>query len=788
MGIPKRQVNNFLQHMLFVLVWLFPFSAWAGTVSYQYDDLNRLVMVVYQEGISISYSYDAAGNRTQKIVTNNVDTDLDGLTDDVDPDDDGDGVDDGLDAFPLDPSESADTDNDGLGNNVDQDDDNDGYGDTNDAFPLDPTEWLDSDGDGIGDNSDPTPYPPSGELQFALANYSVSENGSTVQLSVSRVNGSYGEVTVDFSSFDGSATASTDYQAVSGTLVFAEGVVSQTIDVSILDDSIFEGNETFNLQLSNVQGGDGSLGTPATSQVTIIENEIPPGGVLQFSEASYSAQEDGVNAVITVDRVNGSIGEISVDYASVDGTALASEDYQPISGTLTFADGDTASQTLTVPIVDDLVYEGDETFTLELNNIQGLGAIGSPGITEVTITEDDPVPPSGEIQLSAAIYSALEGAGNIVITVDRVNGNYGEITVDYSSSDATAVAGDDYQSVSGTLVFADGETSQTIDVPLLDDNDFEGDETFTLQLSNTQGGAILVTPESAAVTITEDDPIPPSGVIRFSGASFSALENTASTVITVVRVNGSYGEITVHYATADNTATAGDDYQPVSGTLVFADGEISRTFDIPLLDDSEYEGDERFTLQLTNIQGGATLGSPVSADVVITEDDPIPPAGLLQFSGSSYSAAENEGSMLITVVRVNGSYGEITVNYTTADDTALSGDDYQSTSGTLVFAEGEISKTFEVTLHDDTDFESDETFILQLSNVQGGGDLGAPDTVHVTITNDDTDTSSNGSDNDGGGGGGCMFCINTDRDFGFVLSLPIIFLFLYLFRVYRTRR
>ena len=302
-----------------------------------------------------------------------------------------------------------------------------------------------------------------------------------------------------------------------------------------------------------------------------------------------------------------------------------------------------------------------------------------------------------------------------------------------------------------------------------------------------RGGANLGTPVMADVTITEDDPIPPSGVVRFSGASYSAAESAASTVITVVRVNGSYGEITVDYATADSTAQAGEDYQPTSGTLVFADGEISRTIDVPLLDDTEYEGDENFTLQLTNIQGGATLGTQATVEVTITENDPIPPAGLLQFSGASYSALESAGSALITIIRVNGSYGEITVDYATADDSAQAGDDYQSISGTLLFTAGEISKTFEVALYDDADFESDETLTLQLKNVQGGGDLGSPTTVQLTITNDEEDTSSTDSGDDGGGGG-CMLCVDTDINLDFVSSLLLIFSLLYLFKVNRSHR
>ncbi len=90
-----------------------------------------------------------------------VDVDGDGLTDDVDPDDDNDGVADADDAFPFDPAEWSDSDGDGIGNNADDDDDNDGVADADDAFPLDPTESVDSDGDGVGDHADAFPLDPA---------------------------------------------------------------------------------------------------------------------------------------------------------------------------------------------------------------------------------------------------------------------------------------------------------------------------------------------------------------------------------------------------------------------------------------------------------------------------------------------------------------------------------------------------------------------------------------------------------------------------------------------------
>ena len=152
----------------------------AATVSYEYDTLYRLTRVGYPDGSVIAYTYDPAGNRTQKLVTAVVESDIDGdgvpdatdncpavanptqadldgdgLGDACDTDVDGDGVENAADAFPFDAGEWLDTDRDGIGNNADPDDDNDGVPDTEDAFPHDPKESGDTDHDGIGNNADP---------------------------------------------------------------------------------------------------------------------------------------------------------------------------------------------------------------------------------------------------------------------------------------------------------------------------------------------------------------------------------------------------------------------------------------------------------------------------------------------------------------------------------------------------------------------------------------------------------------------------------------------------------
>lgn len=144
--------------------------------------------------------------------------------------------------------------------------------------------------------------------------------------------------------------------------------------------------------------------------------------------------------------------------------------------------------------------------------------------------------------------------------------------------------------------------------------------------------------------------------MQFSSLSFSANENTGSVLVTVNRTTGSAGAISVDYATGDGSAVAGSDYVAIAGTLNFADGVTSQSFNVAILDDTLFEGDEAFDITLSNVTGGASLGSPAAAAITISENDPAPAAG-------SAPVLINNGTNGLVLV----SGGSITVNVSASD-------------------------------------------------------------------------------------------------------------------------
>lgn len=564
-----------------------------------------------------------------------------------------------------------------------------------------------------------TPVP--GTLGFALNNVSIAEDAGSLTVTVQRTSGSEGAVSIDYTTQDGSANSGLDYSAVSGTLNFADGVTSQSFTVPILPDTLAEGTESFQVRLSN-PGNGATLGT-ALSTISIANVAAP--GQFRFVASNPSLAENAGSASITVERVQGSEGAASVSYASADGTASAGSDYTSSSGVLNFADGQT-SASFTVPVLADVVAEGDETVQLSLSNPTNGAALGSPSAATLTINN---VPARGSLAFATAMVSVNETAGSAQITVSRTQGSEGPVSVQYASADGTATAGNDYTAISGTLNFADGELSKTISVPILPDLIAEGPESLQLNLSNPLGGASLGAQTTAQIEIGN---VAAPGQLQFAQASSNVAESAGSISLQLIRTNGSEGPVSVDFQTQDQSATAGNDYSTQTGTISFADGEVSKAIAIPVLSDSLAEPSEQFQVQLSNTQGGAGIGATRTHTVTIQN---VAAPGEFRFSAASVSSTETSNQATFVIDRINGSEGAVSVDFQSSDGSAIAGLDYTAVSGSLNFASGETSQSFQVPVLPDTLAEGTETANLILLNPSGGATIGAPASALLSIQN-----------------------------------------------------
>jgi hypothetical protein len=332
---------------------------------------------------------------------------------------------------------------------------------------------------------------------------------------------------------------------------------------------------------------------------------------VQFSSATYSVNEDGGSKTITVTRT-GSTNAFVVNYATSNGTATDGADYTGLNEVLSFATNET-SKTFTVPIINDTLVEGDETINLKLSNPSGGVTLGSPSTAVLTIVDND----------SGCNYSISESEHTVSPDNTAV-----KFFMDAPSGCAWTAVSD---SPSWLTTSSSGSGDGTINY-----------NTAVNPSSNPRVGHITVGGQVHTVTQIG---VGGAGNVRFSSATYTANEGGGEATITVTRTGGT-GTGIVQYSTSNGTATAGADYVSASGILLFVGDETSKTFNVTILDDNTFEGDESFTLSLNNNSSSFTLGSPSTATLTIIENETPSIQLLLEESGPSSSQAAAVDSML----------------------------------------------------------------------------------------------------------------------------------------------
>ncbi len=224
-----------------------------------------------------------------------------------------------------------------------------------------------------------------GVISIDLESSIFNEDIFQIAIPIIRTEGSDGTVTVDYSINNGTAIEGEDFIAISsGTLTFEDGEIIKELIVEIIDDTLAETNETISIAIGNSTGA--TLGLSRTAIVTIQDNDTTEESTLAYSQAEYIFSEDGGEAIITVVRTGDSNDTVSVEYSTKDSYAKAGLDYSSVSGSLTFAPGET-SKTIAIPVLDDELLELDEALTLTLENPQGI-ELGVNKTASLVIEED----------------------------------------------------------------------------------------------------------------------------------------------------------------------------------------------------------------------------------------------------------------------------------------------------------------------------------------------------------------------------------------------------------------
>ncbi len=507
---------------------------------------------------------------------------------------------------------------------------------------------------------------------------------------------------------------------------------------------------------------------------------VETGNAGAFGVADVAVTEGNagtVELVFTVNRIGGSSGVASIDYATAFGTAGADDVAALPAGTLTFADGET-SRTVTIAVTADSSFEPDETILLTLSGATGGATISTASATG-TILNDDSRPATvqpwinefhyddagadeGEFVeiagpagldltgYSLVLYNGSNGTAYQTIVLAGIiadqQGGFGTISVaatglQNGAPDALALVGPDgvveFLSYEGSFVAvggpADGLTS--INVGVIEPGDADGtsigrvgagseasDFTFALIADDTAGAVNIGQSFTALVP-----------QLSVSDIGFSEGDGGTRTVSFTVMRNGADGAFSVDFATSDGTATAGSDYVATSGTLSFEAGQETATVTVTVNGDTVAEGDETFFLNLSNPTGDAEVRDP-QGRATIRNDDGLPPS----VSIGDATVTEGDAGQVFATFTITRTGGDqpFSVTYATRGGTATSDSDFDATAGQIEFAAGENSKTVTVAINGDTAAEANESFFVDLSAATG--DTVIADAVgEGTIVSDD---------------------------------------------------
>jgi hypothetical protein len=511
------------------------------------------------------------------------------------------------------------------------------------------------------------------------------------------------DITVSASGPDAS-----DYNV--GTLTIPANATQGNLSATIIDDATdCEDTETLTLTISD--DTDYYAGTNNTHDIAISADDP----VISWTTTQQTVSEN-VNIVsITATTCLQQDQPIEIPY-TISGTA-SSSDHSLTDGTFSIpANSDTGELTFTV--TPDTLVEQSETISIQIGSITGADT-GTPDTHEISITDDD-LP---YLTISSAQSSVSESAGTVMITVTADQSNFVDMEMDYTIS-GTADSSD-HNLASGTLSITASETTNTILLSIQDDNRDEAEENVVITLSNAQNAIISGGTTALTIAITDND----TPVVQFSSSSQNIGEASGTVSLDVTMDILSDFDITIPYTLGGSAQTS--DYTLSGGDITITSGSQTSTLSVPINDDSEDEPLETLLVYL-NSPDKATVGTTNSHTISI-EDNDIP---IVDWSATSITYDENDGSIDLTVNMDRVSYTDVIIDISVTGGDATESLDYTLAAQSITIVAGQQSADLSVIIGNDDDVEPNETFEIAL-NSSTNAQLGTSTQFTVTIRDDD---------------------------------------------------
>ncbi|MDM8552377.1 Calx-beta domain-containing protein [Desulfobacterales bacterium HSG2] len=379
--------------------------------------------------------------------------------------------------------------------------------------------------------------------------------------------------------------------SVPQTVTIPAGRTTADFDLSVADDALADGTQAAYI-IATVPGHKFLNG--ARAEIRITDNETP---VLSVSLPETAEEGGEITGLVSMSEPAGK--EIAVSLA-------------PGDMTVTIPRGETSAEFRLI-LNEDNEFDGTETaaVTASVEN-------WTSGTASLSVSDNE-VP-----ELALGIPETVSETDSLLTGTVSIPGTFPEdVRVSLVSDDLSEIT------VPGSVVIPAGEISAPFDLTLTDDPEIDGTQTVTLTAS-----ADGWTSAEAAIEVGDNDP----GILQFATDRHTALKSDGQAVITVIRTGSTQGKITTDYI-AEESPGGKTGYPRTEGTLAFAHGETEKTFPLPLVPGY---GNGTVWLSLVSSGGGASLGTPHLADLIIADraewkmHEPLTDAPLRGIWGSSY--------------------------------------------------------------------------------------------------------------------------------------------------------
>jgi uncharacterized delta-60 repeat protein len=484
-----------------------------------------------------------------------------------------------------------------------------------------------------------------------------------------------------------------------------------------------------------------------------------------------------LNADGTPDTTFGTAGATVLDFGAAESLAT---DFAPQSdGRLVSVVQVPADEEIAVGIAR-LSPDGIPDPSFGTNGLLTLASEGGSEYARIAIQDDDSIVIAGREFVDGTLYGVLrrrDAQGN----ADNSFGTGGKAVLDESAFDAIVIQSDGMLAVTGyrfsefsldLIVSRFGPTGQldlsfgiegvaTADFGELDVPAFsEGID--LIQQIDGKLAAVGRNFNTGSIALARfDDGASHPGRFGLTHTSEIVDEATTSSVtFTVRRTGGTTGPVSVSYETQDGSAGDGSDFVGVSGTFDWGNGDASdKSITIDLIDDSDSEQFEEFSLLLSGATGGGQIAASRATIGIFSLDGPgdlalVWPVFVLR---DDHHVPEAIGVIRLPVVRSNGSEGEVSVQVRLNRGSATANSDFEAITESLTWADGDTSaKWVEVRIIDDSLGEAGERFDIQIDNPTGGATIASGSRQNVFIQDNDGGVSGGGGDGGGGGGGGAL--------------------------------